>query len=382
MNSLTKKAVYTKAQITEFITEIENSFNETDRKIINQLLEPAFILKAIQPSKVKHYKKSRKNNFYYYNYGRFKKSGDQYRPKTKPTKVTKSYERREAEEEYLEVELSYIRKYLDLTEAANAIFEKQNIKKIRGIKNIDDEGFIYVFSNSEKTITKIGRTKKFPHRRLTDYVKTHQLEGDWSMDYFFPTQFVSRVEFAAHSIFENKRLNLSTGARELFNMDPASAKTCIENILTEFNDKNFVASAISFSNELHDALAERRLVREKIIKKIKKQITNYVEAKTNEERSYRERLEKYERLPMLKRVISRKPKLNRQNIHATEASELSNIFSTLAFIAFFSSFSIAPIIYFVFGLDVLLLISIATIIFIVIKNLHRHQTKKDNSIDQ
>jgi hypothetical protein len=90
-----------------------------------------------------------------------------------------------------------------------------------------DVGTIYVLSNRDHSLAKIGLTRNgSPDARATDYERAHGIR--WHVYWSAVTCQVAEAEAAAHRELDICRFALVPGAREVFHVTPQKAKRVAE----------------------------------------------------------------------------------------------------------------------------------------------------------
>jgi hypothetical protein len=88
-------------------------------------------------------------------------------------------------------------------------------------------GLIYILSDKANSISKIGRTTDGdPTRRARDYGKVDAYE--FQVVYSITTCRVSEVETLIHEYYKKKRIDVPSGAREIYKIKPSHAKSQIQ----------------------------------------------------------------------------------------------------------------------------------------------------------
>ena len=317
MNSVKK---FHRQDVEELVADLKLDFTSANSSNdLPEFFRPEVLHRAIQGHKTINYKPSNPNSYYYHNYGRHKKSGDQWRFERKP-KFTHNRDYSNFVNEFKEVDVSLIIQAASLGGRANELFENDVLKTVRGLRSDSERGFIYILSSTETGVSKIGMTKNSAHQRLRDYVSTHQLKGNWIVFAVFPTEFVSKVEREAHDFFSTKRVSTATGARELFQVSPEIAEREIQKILRQYNKDVFIRKVSLVNSKLRSTICERNRVRSELIESLNSQIFEYTRAKNAEAADFLKRREEYEALPLHKKIFFQTPIQKRGEIGASEGS--------------------------------------------------------------
>jgi hypothetical protein len=93
-----------------------------------------------------------------------------------------------------------------------------------------DLGCIYVLSNTDHSLAKIGLTRGgTPDARATDYERAHGIR--WHVYWSAVTCHVAAAEAAAHRELDICRFSLVPGAREVFHVTPHKAVRIAERFI-------------------------------------------------------------------------------------------------------------------------------------------------------
>lgn len=262
------------------------------------------VYKGTRKDKPQSKKKYKKNAYYYHRFGKYKKSGDPWRPERRE-RVKYNYDKVSLISEFKEVNVDLVRSIALKERRINSILSTEIVKGI-GI-NDAGEGRLYILESKCSTYVKIGRTINDPKMRLSDYSKKHALEGELRLHAAFPTSLVNQVEKDVHSRLKHKRRLIGTGARELFDVNADYASELIKNVLLRYNNIEFVNHVINTNVRLREEIKELENSKRKAENSLKNQFKRYLKNKSQERYEEIKNLEEYLSLSNYRKIVTRIP---------------------------------------------------------------------------
>lgn len=92
------------------------------------------------------------------------------------------------------------------------------------------KGTIYLLSHASGRLMKVGKTNSDPNARLSSYVRTHRLDGEWRLVQSWNSTDPTRVEREVHRSL--MKFRFSKRSREVFACSQDEALSAIRRALT------------------------------------------------------------------------------------------------------------------------------------------------------